>query len=338
MARVNNLTAFLTDVAAAIKEKKGDNTDILAADFDTEIIGITTGHLDDEEYEEANNITDEILNGVDVMTIYPPDWSEIGYNDTPQFILDAFAYAKKIKQEWDPNNPERLSENDNLVILPLIDITKNTNWYGLFQYCSKLIVIPLLDTSKVTNMSSLFFNCKRLQTIPLLDTSNVTAMNNMFFNCLSLKTIPLLNTSNVNSVVSMFNGCSSLTTIPLLDISNVNNTASMFSDCKSLQSVPLLNTNKVTNMNSMFSSCSNLKTIPLLDTSNVNNTASMFNNCPSLSNESLNNILQMCINATKIASSDKTLKYLGLTQAQATTCQSLSNYQAFIDAGWITGY
>ena len=40
MARVDNLTAFLTDIATAIKTKKGDNTAISAADFDTEIINL----------------------------------------------------------------------------------------------------------------------------------------------------------------------------------------------------------------------------------------------------------------------------------------------------------
>lgn len=42
MARVNNLTNFLTDVASAIKQKTGDNTAIPAADFDTEILSIET--------------------------------------------------------------------------------------------------------------------------------------------------------------------------------------------------------------------------------------------------------------------------------------------------------
>lgn len=37
MARTNNLTNFLTDVAGAIKEKKGSETNIPAANFDTEI-------------------------------------------------------------------------------------------------------------------------------------------------------------------------------------------------------------------------------------------------------------------------------------------------------------
>ena len=43
MARVNNLTNFLNDVAAAIKQKLGDNTPIPASQFDTKIGEIETG-------------------------------------------------------------------------------------------------------------------------------------------------------------------------------------------------------------------------------------------------------------------------------------------------------
>ena len=40
MARVNNLSDFLTDVASAIKTKKGSETAIPAANFDTEILAL----------------------------------------------------------------------------------------------------------------------------------------------------------------------------------------------------------------------------------------------------------------------------------------------------------
>ena len=46
MARTDTLTNFLTDVAAAIKAKKGDETSIPAANFDTEISNLPSG--DDE--------------------------------------------------------------------------------------------------------------------------------------------------------------------------------------------------------------------------------------------------------------------------------------------------
>ena len=152
-----------------------------------------------------------------------------------------------------------------------------------------------------------------------------------------IKSINQLNTSNVTNMSDMFSNCSSLTTIPLLDTSKVTNMNSMFGSCKKLTTIPLLNTSKVTNMNSMFSNCSSLTTIPLLDISKVTSMTSTFSGCPNLSDESLNNILAMCTNATKITSG-KTLRQIGLKQDQATRCQSLSNYEAFTAAGWTTGY
>ena len=50
MARTNNLTNFLTDVAGAIKEKTGDSTAIPASQFDTKIASIPTGGT----YQEKN--------------------------------------------------------------------------------------------------------------------------------------------------------------------------------------------------------------------------------------------------------------------------------------------
>lgn len=116
---------------------------------------------------------------------------------------------------------------------------------------------------------------------------------------------------------------------------------SMLQSCFMLKKIKGLNTSGVTSMYNMFASCYELTDIEVLDTSTLANTGmrNMFNGCTKLSNESLNNILQMCINAVKITdSSYKTLAYIGLTSAQATICQGLSNYQAFLDAGWTTGY
>lgn len=140
----------------------------------------------------------------------------------------------------------------------------------------------------------------------------------------------------------LFNYCSGLVEIEVFDTSSVTNATSMFSYCSSLVEVPLLNTSKVTTMNGMFSSCGSLVTVPVLDTSKLsasNAISGMFSSCTKLSDESLNNILQMCINAVKIPTyGTRNLKDLGLTSDQVTKCQSLSNYQAFLDAGWTTGY
>ena len=90
-------------------------------------------------------------------------------------------------------------------------------------------------------------------------------------------------------------------------------------------------------MDGMCEGGTNWTGIPELDTSNVTIMQNTFNYCPNLSDESLNNILAMCTNATSYTRT-KTLKYISLTSEQATKCTTLSNYSAFTAAGWTTGY
>ena len=225
----------------------------------------------------------------------------------------------------------------SLTSIPLLNTSNVIEMGNMFEECASLTSIPLLNTSNVTDMLSMFEDCTSLTSIPLLDTSNVISMGSMFVRCTNLTSIPLLDTSNVNTMNFMFKNCTSLTTIPLFNTSNVTGMNSMFEDCVNLTSIPLLDTNNVTDMRYMFENCTSLTTIPLLNTSNVTDIEYMFRNCTSLNNESLNNILAMCTNATKITS-NKTLARIGLTQEQATTCTTLSNYQAFLDAGWTIGY
>lgn len=286
------LTQLFTNIANAIRAKTGSSETIKAEDFPTEIADITTGHLDNTEYQEANTDLDNILQGSTPTKIYPPDWSEIGYEDTPQNIIDAFDYAKEIYDNWD---------------------STQTNLSNKFLSNTILKYMPLVDTSNATSMSGMFRSCSKLEVMPLLNTSSVTNMQSMFSNCTSLVTIPLIDTSKVQSLFATFQGCSNLVAIPQLDTHNVTNMFVTFQNCAKLRDVPILNTSKITSIDSAFS------------------------NCLSLSNESLNNIMAMCIGATSYKGI-KTLKYLGLSSTQATTCQSLSNYQAFLDAGWTTGY
>ena len=262
--------------------------------------------------------------------------------------VSSAVYAK-IQAQYDNMQPRVLTDQDktidkNIRIIPsrsdgtpLLDTSNVTNMYVMFSGCSNLTSIPLLNTSNVTDMRSMFDNCTSLTTISLLNTSNVTDMRSMFSGCSNLTSIPLLDTSKVTDMHSMFYDCSSLTIIPLLDTKKVNTMNSMFADCSSLTIIPLLNTSNVTDMGGMFAYCKSLTSIPLLNTSNVTNMHSMFTYCESLNNESLNNILAMCTNAAKITS-NKTLKYIGLTEEQANICKTLSNYSAFIAAGWTTGY
>ena len=72
-------------------------------------------------------------------------------------------------------------------------------------------------------------------------------------------------------------------------------------------------------------------------TNRVTNLIDTFKDCPNLTDESLNNIMAMFLNSGVVAS-NKTLKNSGLTQAQATKCQSLSNWASLEANGWTTGY
>lgn len=120
-----------------------------------------------------------------------------------------------------------------------------------------------------------------------------------------------------------------------VDTSNLINMTSMFSYLD-ITSIPLFNTSNATSMESTFSSCDQLVTIPIFDTSKVTNMNGIVSNCINLSSVSLENILAMCINSA--ITSNKTLKSIGLTSTQATTCQTLSNWDAFVAAGWTSGY
>lgn len=193
-----------------------------------------------------------------------------------------------------------------------------------------------------TSLLNKFFSDTKLKFMPLVDTSTATDMQAMFRNCYVLNTIPQLNTSNVTNMYQMFYNDYNLKNMPLLDTEKVTNMNSMFFNCVSLQKILSLDTSNVTNMNAMFGGCENLINVPQFNTSNVTNIASMFSGCYSLNNISLDNILQMCINAVSYTGT-KTLKILGFQYQMTTTypasrIEALPHYQDFLDAGWTIGY
>lgn len=289
MARTDTLGNFLTDVADAIREKKGTSETIQASQFDTEIANLPSGG--------------------------DLDWSAIGYNSTPKSIADGYNYAKYIQENW-IDNTSKLTDFPYVVICPMVSLGNRTNTSYFGGEIKSLIEIPLIDTSNITNMGSMFANNSGLKTIPLLDTSNVTNMDSMFQHCSALTEIPLLDTSKVTSMQSMFQYCSSLKSIPQINTSNVTSFANTFRYCTNLMTLPVLNTSKVTNFNNAFGNCYNL------------------------TDTSLDNILQMCINATAYTGT-KTLKILGIsntTYYPVSRIEALPHYQDFIDAGWTIGY
>lgn len=245
--------------------------------------------------------------------------------------INAEVYSK-IQQVYNNMEPRVLTDDDKKI---------DQNIYFI---PTKLDGTPLLDTSNVTDMYIMFFKCENLTSIPQLDTSNVTNMNGTFENCTNLKTIANLNTSKVENMNSIFDGCENLISVPQFDTSSVIYMGAMFSRCQSLVEVPQFDTSKVTKMGSMFTGCTNLVTVPQFDMSSIvysnlfnHDIQNMFSACPSLSSDSLNNILESLLTATSYTKT-KTLAYIGLSEEQATTCTTLSNWSALEAKGWTTGY
>ena len=218
------------------------------------------------------NVTDKASANVEIEGIYPPKWSEIGYEDTPENIMYYFNKAKEIQDEWD---------------------------------------------ASITTMSQKYQLNKDIYIFPLVDTSNVTNMNSAF-NSSSIMSCPNLDTKNVLNFQDCFRSCTNLITAPLFDFSNSNNFSTMFANCTNLRNVPVFDYKK-----------ESLGYRPSVE--------NMFGSCPNLTNESLNNIMGGFIGRTPQGST-KTLKMLGLSQAQAEICITLSNWQALLEAGWTTGY
>ena len=265
MAKNDNLKDFLTDVADAIRAKKGTTDKINPQDFSAEIASIETstskptwtGHADAEGLR-AIGWTDEDIayyqeNGV--------NWN--AEDDEYHKVSDD---NKALYGVLTADNIQ--TYKDRIVYLPKIDTSVKKSMHQMFGNCYSLVAIPQLDTRNVTNMSDMFYFCCSLVSIPQLDTKNVTNMSTMFNSCYSLISIPQLDTQNVTNMSNMFNSCYSLISIPQLDTKNVTHAASMLHTCCSLVSIPQLDTQSVTSMSSMFNGCfsltfANLKNVKL---------------------------------------------------------------------------
>lgn len=127
--------------------------------------------------------------------------------------------------------------------------------------------------------------------------------------------------------------------IETIDLGEMTTLSGFFKNCNNLVTLPKLDTKNITSFGNMCINCYALKNVPIYDTSKITTMASCFNMCSSLTDESLDNILQMCINATSYTAT-KTLNNIGIksTNYSATKIQGLPHYNDFITAGWSIGY
>ena len=151
MARIDTLINFLTDVAAAIKAKKGDSTPIPAADFDTEIANLPSG--DDTM---LISLIDRTATSFEI----PEGTTSIGYY--------AFAYCLSLASIIIPDGVTLIGE-------------------CAFALCTGLTSITIPDS--VTSIGdSAFYGCTGLTSITI--PNSVTSISNAAFgDCTNLTEI-----------------------------------------------------------------------------------------------------------------------------------------------------
>lgn len=244
----------------------------------------------------------------------------------------------------------------SLKAIPNINTSNVINMVHLFSSCTNLLTVSNLNTSKAIDISNMFLGCTNLITVSGLDTSNVTDFRFVFENCSSLTTVSQLNMVKATNTAKMFLNCHNLVSVPNLDTRSLQGMQNMFSYCYNLENAPMMITNQVWSMDGVFANCYNLKNVPFYNTSNVsdfsyafyncwnllnvpslstyrcNDLYNIFTNCPNLTNDSLNNIMLMCANATRVT--NKSFLNIGLTENQINICKTLDNYTLATSAGW----
>lgn len=139
-----------------------------------------------------------------------------------------------------------------------------------------------------------------------------------------------------NYAPAIFANCSNMKNIDKITLKNVTSIAELFHTCSNLVTLPEFDTSGVTDMRAMCAKCTSLVDVPIYNTSSLVSTGLYytFGSCPNLSDDSLNNIMKMCIDSPITYEEYICLQQVGLSSAQIEKCRTLSNYDAFIAAGW----
>ena len=276
MARTDTLINFLTDVAAAIKAKKGDSTSIPAANFDTEIANLPSGSGDNTA---LINLIDRSVKSIEI----PEGTTSIGGS--------AFSHCT------------------GLTSITIPDSVTNIGYQAFYDCCALTsITIP---NSVISIGDSAFSNCTGLTSITIPDgvtsigyyafyyctsltSMNVSSGNTVYHsagNCLIETETKTLIYGCKNSIIpsdgsvtsiggSAFSYCTGLTSITIPDsVTSIGDSA--FSNCTGLTSVTI--GNSVTSIgNSAFYGCTGLTEIDFSTHTTVPtlNSTTAFNNTP----------------------------------------------------------
>lgn len=336
----------LTAIANAIRAKNGSSDTYTPAEMATAITNIPTSQVDEQS-------------ALKWMLENRTDYSGIAAGLTTLTALPTFTQPSGIT-----NFSHAFDGCSALTSVSRVDfssLSSASNVDYMFNGCSSLT--GTIDVRNAGQGGPYMFNgCSNIRKAFFVKTTSSTGSkydySNMFAGCTNLTNFGnysdsrqnVINWTTCNYANETFRDCSSITTVTINAIGTSMssgrtpgvNAQSMFLRCTALKTVTIA-TDALKNIlyaNTMFQGCSSLETISSWSMPNLTQQSalnSMFSNCTSLSNDSLNNILASLATATSYTGT-KTLKKIGLTSTQATTCTGLSNWAALSAAGWTTGY
>ncbi len=186
MARIDSLTNFLTDVAAAIKAKKNTTDNIPAANFDTEIANLPSGD---------DTLLKGLIDRSSTHVTIPDGVTTIGAN--------VFNNYYALESVTIPDSVTYISYsafiNCGIKSITIPD-SVTTIGYSAFSSCTGLTSITIPDG--VTEISySMFYNCTSLTSVTI--GNGVTRIaGSAFLNCTKLAIVDFSNHTTVPTLTN----------------------------------------------------------------------------------------------------------------------------------------
>ena len=190
MASQNNLTAVFTDIANAIRDKKGSVDTIKPINMADEILTISSG--------------------VSVKDFITTRNAKNLFYSCGSLTSEQLASILKYDDTSGANNMIGMFLNcSSLTTIPLLNTSKVRDMREMFRNCGNLIVIPPFDTSSCSDMYNMFRSCSKLEKIDITKFVGETSYNNYFAqNCHSLKTLIIRTMDTIPSLNSnAFQNC-----------------------------------------------------------------------------------------------------------------------------------
>ena len=139
MARTDTLGNFLTDVADAIREKKGTSDAIQASDFDTEIANLPSGGANETAKIDSSCIHFTEVTGatsINAPTVNKPNYPNLAFKDLGTYKGIVFCFVR---------SDYTLSSN--------LELIAESEWFTYDNIEQKLVVCWCDDLSKTMTIS-----------------------------------------------------------------------------------------------------------------------------------------------------------------------------------------